>query len=91
MRARSSTTVAREMGRLTRGDARDVGTVRRRVVPQGDVRRPPPQGSMLRFYSDESPGLKITPVVVLGMSVCIIGFVTMLHAIAKISAYTSGK
>lgn len=46
---------------------------------------------MLRFYSDESPGLKITPVVVLGMSVCFIGFVTMLHAIAKIAAYTTGK
>ena len=42
-------------------------------------------------HTDETPGLKITPVVVLGMSVCFIGFVTMLHAIAKISAYTSGK
>jgi protein transport protein SEC61 subunit beta len=70
-----------------------VGTVRRRVVAanaEGNARRPP-QGSLLRFYTDESPGLKITPVVVLGMSVCFIGFVTMLHAIAKISAYTSGK
>ena len=45
----------------------------------------------MRFYTDESPGLKITPVVVLGMSVCFIGFVTTLHAIAKISAYTSSK
>ena len=46
-------------------------------------------GSLLRFYTDESPGLKITPVVVLGMSVCFIGFVTMLHAIAKIASYMS--
>ena len=59
---------------------------------EGTVSRPPQgSGSLLRFYTDESPGLKITPVVVLGMSVCFIGFVTMLHAIAKISAYTSSK
>jgi len=45
--------------------------------------------SMLRYYTDDSPGLKITPVVVLMMSVCFIAFVTMLHAVSKIYQYTS--
>lgn len=66
--------------------------VRRKINTAGADRVARPQqgsGSLLRFYTDESPGLKITPVVVLGMSVCFIGFVTMLHAIAKIASYMS--
>jgi protein transport protein SEC61 subunit beta len=66
--------------------------VRRKInAASGDRVARPAQGSgsLLRFYTDESPGLKITPVVVLGMSVCFIGFVTMLHAIAKIASYMS--
>ena len=43
--------------------------------------------SILKFYTDDSPGLKITPVVVLVMSVCFIGFVTILHAMSKIYQY----
>mmetsp|Transcript_35672 Transcript_35672/g.68412 ORF Transcript_35672/g.68412 Transcript_35672/m.68412 type:complete len:104 (+) Transcript_35672:155-466(+) len=39
---------------------------------------------MLRFYTDDAPGLRITPVVVLVMSLCFIGFVTILHVIGKI-------
>nr|DAD26134.1 TPA_asm: hypothetical protein HUJ06_027603 [Nelumbo nucifera] len=35
--------------------------------------------NMLRFYTDDAPGLKITPTVVLVMSLCFIGFVTALH------------
>ncbi|ACO68890.1 type II secretory pathway family, partial [Micromonas commoda] len=45
--------------------------------------------SMLRYYADDSPGLKITPVVVLLMSVCFIAFVTVLHAVAKIYQFRS--
>mmetsp|Transcript_4851 Transcript_4851/g.8377 ORF Transcript_4851/g.8377 Transcript_4851/m.8377 type:complete len:104 (-) Transcript_4851:385-696(-) len=41
-------------------------------------------GGMLRFYTDDAPGLRITPVVVLVMSLCFIGFVTILHVIGKI-------
>lgn len=41
-------------------------------------------GGMLRFYTDDAPGLRITPVVVLVMSLCFIGFVTVLHVIGKI-------
>jgi protein transport protein SEC61 subunit beta len=41
-------------------------------------------GNMLRFYTDDAPGLKITPTVVLVMSVCFIGFVTALHVFGKL-------
>ena len=39
---------------------------------------------MLRFYTDDAPGLKISPHVVLVMSICFIGFVAVLHGIGKI-------
>mmetsp|Transcript_8023 Transcript_8023/g.29659 ORF Transcript_8023/g.29659 Transcript_8023/m.29659 type:complete len:98 (-) Transcript_8023:1534-1827(-) len=45
--------------------------------------------NMLRFYTDDAPGLKITPLVVLGMSLGFIGFVTVLHVIGKIYSYSS--
>ncbi|CAM8895252.1 unnamed protein product [Rhodiola kirilowii] len=45
--------------------------------------------NMLRFYTDEAPGLKITPTVVLVMSVCFIGFVTALHVFGKLYRYKS--
>ncbi|KAG7950104.1 hypothetical protein I3843_13G094900 [Carya illinoinensis] len=43
-----------------------------------------PGGNMLRFYTDEAPGLKISPTVVLVMSLCFIGFVTALHVFGKL-------
>ncbi|GLJ37849.1 hypothetical protein SUGI_0770020 [Cryptomeria japonica] len=46
--------------------------------------------NMLRFYTDDAPGLKITPTVVLVMSLCFIGFVTALHVIGKLYRYRSG-
>lgn len=70
----------------------DETAARKKMAAASADRAPRPtqgSGGMLRFYTDESPGLKITPVVVLGMSVCFIGFVTMLHAIAKIASYLS--
>ncbi|KAB1226450.1 Protein transport protein Sec61 subunit beta [Morella rubra] len=42
-----------------------------------------PGTNMLRFYTDEAPGLKISPTVVLVMSLCFIGFVTALHVVGK--------
>ncbi|KAF7153392.1 hypothetical protein RHSIM_Rhsim01G0218100 [Rhododendron simsii] len=38
--------------------------------------------NVLRFYTDDAPGLKISPTVVLVMSLCFIGFVTALHVFA---------
>ncbi|RVW84333.1 Protein transport protein Sec61 subunit beta [Vitis vinifera] len=46
--------------------------------------------NMLRFYTDDAPGLKITPTVVLVMSLCFIGFVTALHVFGKIYRHRSG-
>ncbi|KAJ7563486.1 hypothetical protein O6H91_03G112400 [Diphasiastrum complanatum] len=46
--------------------------------------------NMLRFYTDDAPGLKITPTVVLIMSLCFIGFVTALHVVGKLYQYKSG-
>lgn len=45
--------------------------------------------NMLRFYTDDAPGLKITPTVVLVMSLCFIGFVTCLHVVGKLYNYRS--
>lgn len=39
---------------------------------------------MLRFYTDESPGLTISPVTVLVMSLGFVAGVTLLHVIGKL-------
>ncbi|KAM7522321.1 hypothetical protein LguiA_012223 [Lonicera macranthoides] len=46
--------------------------------------------NMLRFYTDDAPGLKISPTMVLVMSVCFIGFVTALHIFGKLYLHRSG-
>ncbi|KAI5575872.1 hypothetical protein POPTR_009G012000v4 [Populus trichocarpa] len=43
-----------------------------------------PGGNMLRFYTDDAPGLKISPTIVLVISLCFIGFVTALHVFGKL-------
>lgn len=45
--------------------------------------------NMLRFYTDDAPGLKMSPTVVLVMSLCFIGFVTALHVFGKLYRYKS--
>ncbi|CAN1148275.1 Protein transport protein Sec61 subunit beta [Linum perenne] len=40
--------------------------------------------NMLRFYAEDAPGLKISPTVVLDISLCFIDFVTALHVFRKI-------
>ena len=40
---------------------------------------------MLRFYTDDAPGLKIGPTTVLIMSLLFIGSVVMLHIWAKLA------
>ncbi|PRQ24244.1 putative protein transport protein SecG/Sec61-beta/Sbh [Rosa chinensis] len=37
-----------------------------------------------RFYTDDAPGLKISPTVMLIMSLCFIGFITALHVFGKL-------
>ncbi|CAN8280255.1 unnamed protein product [Cochlearia groenlandica] len=41
-------------------------------------------GSMLQFYTDDAPGLKISPNVVLIMSIGFIAFVALLHVMGKL-------
>ncbi|ERN13777.1 hypothetical protein AMTRI_Chr06g176850 [Amborella trichopoda] len=40
-------------------------------------------GTMLQFYTDDAPGLKISPTVVLVMSIGFIAFVAILHVVGK--------
>lgn len=41
-------------------------------------------GTMLQFYTDDAPGLKISPNVVLVMSIGFIAFVAVLHVVGKL-------
>ncbi|KAK8587880.1 hypothetical protein V6N13_086841 [Hibiscus sabdariffa] len=41
-------------------------------------------GTMLQFYTDDAPGLKISPNAVLVMSIGFIVFVFILHAMGKL-------
>ncbi|XP_010413545.1 PREDICTED: protein transport protein Sec61 subunit beta-like [Camelina sativa] len=41
-------------------------------------------GTMLQFYTDDAPGLKISPNVVLIMSIGFIAFVAVLHVMGKL-------
>eukprot|EP01098_Paradermamoeba_levis_P001542 TRINITY_DN11818_c0_g1_i1.p1 TRINITY_DN11818_c0_g1~~TRINITY_DN11818_c0_g1_i1.p1 ORF type:complete len:115 (-),score=50.52 TRINITY_DN11818_c0_g1_i1:78-422(-) len=42
-------------------------------------------GGILRFYTEDSPGLQVGPTVVLGMSLAFIGFVILLHLWGKLN------
>ncbi|XP_073008946.1 uncharacterized protein [Typha latifolia] len=67
------------------------GLRRRRVAGGGGFAGGGGSGgsNMLRFYTDDAPGLKMTPTVVLVMSLCFIGFVTALHVFGKLYRYRS--
>ncbi|XP_047342385.1 protein transport protein Sec61 subunit beta-like [Impatiens glandulifera] len=41
-------------------------------------------GTMLQFYTDDAPGLKISPNVVMTMSIGFIAFVAVLHVMGKL-------
>ncbi|SAL99040.1 hypothetical protein [Absidia glauca] len=65
------------------------GTIRKRVTSrsnQNASRGPMPGGStssMMRIYSDDSPGLRVDPVVVLVLSLTFIASVFGLHIVGK--------
>ncbi|KAK7262347.1 hypothetical protein RJT34_29915 [Clitoria ternatea] len=78
-----------------RGSAAATAGMRRRRLGGGTSSSAVGGGSgagsnMLRFYTDDAPGLKISPTVVLVMSLCFIGFVTALHVFGKLYRYRSG-
>ncbi|RVW38830.1 hypothetical protein VitviT2T_007985 [Vitis vinifera] len=84
------------VGMAPRGTAAATAGMRRRRVGGGSGGSSSGYGgggsgsNMLRFYTDDAPGLKITPTVVLVMSLCFIGFVTALHVFGKIYRYKAG-
>ncbi|KAI9308644.1 Sec61beta family-domain-containing protein [Cunninghamella echinulata] len=65
------------------------GTIRKRVTSRSNQtasRGPMPGGStssMMRIYSDDSPGLRVDPVVVLVLSLTFIASVFGLHIVGK--------
>ena len=68
-----------------RGDSRAAGQHDAVTRSQGGGGGGGMSGGMLRFYTDDAPGLKITPLVVLVMSLGFVGFVTLLHIWGKLS------
>lgn len=70
-------------GAPQRGSAAATASMRRRRTtsgaPSGGA-----AGSMLQFYTDDAPGLKISPNVVLIMSIGFIAFVAILHVMGKL-------
>ncbi|WVZ00940.1 protein transport protein Sec61 subunit beta [Vigna radiata var. radiata] len=91
----STSTTARPGIAAPRGSAAATAGMRRRRVASGNSSTTTSVGgggggNMLRFYTDDAPGLKISPTVVLVMSLCFIGFVTALHVFGKLYRSKSG-
>lgn len=57
---------------------------RRRTTSGGGASGGGAAGNMLQFYTDDAPGLKISPNVVLVMSIGFIAFVAILHVMGKL-------
>nr|XP_043613198.1 protein transport protein Sec61 subunit beta [Erigeron canadensis] len=77
------------LGAVPRGSPAATAGLRRRRLTTGSSTATTGGGgnsgnNMLRFYTDDAPGLKISPTVVLVMSVVFIGFVTALHVFGKL-------
>ncbi|CAO2813006.1 unnamed protein product [Amaranthus hypochondriacus] len=66
-----------------RGSAAAAASLRRRRPASGGAAGGA-SGTMLQFYTDDAPGLKISPNVVLMMSIGFIAFVAMLHVVGKL-------
>ncbi|KAL4395092.1 hypothetical protein AHAS_Ahas02G0217400 [Arachis hypogaea] len=66
-----------------RGSAAAAASLRRRRTTSGGVSGGA-AGTMLQFYTDDAPGLKISPNVVLVMSIGFIAFVAVLHVMGKL-------
>ncbi|XP_050219492.1 protein transport protein Sec61 subunit beta-like [Mercurialis annua] len=68
---------------LPRGSAAATASLRRRKTTNGGASGGA-AGTMLQFYTDDAPGLKISPNVVLIMSIGFIAFVAVLHVVGKL-------
>ncbi|GFP97659.1 protein transport protein sec61 subunit beta [Phtheirospermum japonicum] len=58
--------------------------LRRRTAGGGGGTASGVGGTMIQFYTDDAPGLKISPNVVLVMSIGFIAFVAILHVMGKL-------
>ncbi|TXG62603.1 hypothetical protein EZV62_009597 [Acer yangbiense] len=68
-----------------RGSAAAAASMRRRrTTSGGGGASGGAAGTMLQFYTDDAPGLKISPNVVLVMSIGFIAFVAILHVMGKL-------
>ncbi|KAK8565925.1 hypothetical protein V6N12_059470 [Hibiscus sabdariffa] len=67
-----------------RGSAAAAASLRRRRTTSGGGASGGAAGTMLQFYTDDAPGLKISPNVVLVMSIGFIAFVAILHVMGKL-------
>lgn len=67
-----------------RGSAAATASMRRRRTANGGGASSGAAGKMLQFYTDDAPGLRISPNVVLVMSIGFIGFVSVLHVMGKL-------
>ncbi|KAF5728187.1 protein transport protein Sec61 subunit beta [Tripterygium wilfordii] len=67
-----------------RGSAAAAAGMRRRRTSSGGAASGGAAGTMLQFYTDDAPGLKISPNVVLIMSIGFIAFVAVLHVMGKL-------
>ncbi|XP_047338944.1 protein transport protein Sec61 subunit beta [Impatiens glandulifera] len=69
-----------------RGSAAATANLRRRrtTAGGGGANGGGAGGTMLQFYTDDAPGLKISPNVVMAMSIGFIAFVAVLHVMGKL-------
>ncbi|KAK8486813.1 hypothetical protein V6N13_022128 [Hibiscus sabdariffa] len=67
-----------------RGSAAAAANMRRRRTASGAGSSGGAAGTMLQFYTDDAPGLKISPNAVLVMSIGFIAFVAVLHVMGKL-------
>ncbi|GAB4861937.1 hypothetical protein Ancab_037192 [Ancistrocladus abbreviatus] len=67
-----------------RGSAAAAASLRRRRTSGAAAAAGGASGTMLQFYTDDAPGLKISPNVVLVMSIGFIAFVAILHVMGKL-------
>uniref|UniRef100_A0A7C8YHR0 Protein transport protein Sec61 subunit beta n=1 Tax=Opuntia streptacantha TaxID=393608 RepID=A0A7C8YHR0_OPUST len=85
--SRGSSPNTRPSTATPRGSAAAAGMRRRMTSSAGASRSVDDiigRGSMLRFYTDDAPGLKVSPTTVLVMSIAFIAFVISLHVFGKL-------
>ncbi|PNW80461.1 hypothetical protein CHLRE_07g318450v5 [Chlamydomonas reinhardtii] len=82
--SQASTLVARGGRSSSNAPTGAAGALRRRPVRgSGGSGTTKAQQAAMNFYTDDTPGWKMSPVVVITMSLSFIAFVTILHVVGK--------